>query len=586
MTGMGGYLLDAVLFLPVAGALMLMALPAREKGALRGFALAVSVTTFLLSLVVWRRFDPADAGFQLVTDVAWVESVGIRFHVALDGISLWLVLLTTFISPIAIASTFRAVDDRVKEFMAAFLVMESAMLGAFVARDLFLFFVFWEAMLIPMYLLIGVWGSQRRIYATVKFFLFTMAGSVLMLIAILYVYLKAGATSFEPEALHTAALSGGEQKWLFAAFALAFAIKVPMFPLHTWLPDAHTEAPTAGSVILAAVLLKLGTYGMLRFALPLFPAATVAFAPLFAVLSVVAILYGAFMALAQHDVKKLIAYSSVSHLGYVTLGLVMGTEASVQGALLQMVNHGLSTGALFLGVGVLYERRHTRLIAEYGGVAARMPVFATVFMLATLSSIGLPGLNGFVGEFLVLLGTYRSGEVAGAPWYAALGAAGVIFGAVYMLWTYQRVMFGPLKNPANKELEDLTPREVAYFLPLVAMMVVIGVYPKLLLDPMAPSVRAFVARYHDDRVTAAARAEVEDLAVPVTPGVGTAGPKRPAPPKGAAGTPAAPGAMHPAAPGMPRTAAPLRAPGAPVPGAAGAPPGVTTPAPATAGGLR
>ncbi|MBI2877627.1 MAG: NADH-quinone oxidoreductase subunit M, partial [Candidatus Tectomicrobia bacterium] len=402
-------------------------------------------------------------------------------------ISLFMVLLTTLLTAIAILSSWTAVTERVKEYMIFMLLLETGMLGVFVSLNVFLFYVFWEAMLIPMYFLIGIWGGPRRIYAAVKFFLYTMAGSLLMLVAILSLYFlnyrHTGQYEFDLPQLLQLPIAPELQFWLFLAFALSFAIKVPMFPFHTWLPDAHVEAPTAGSVILAGVLLKMGTYGFLRFCLPLFPQASLEFIPLISALAVIGIIYGALVAMVQQDIKSLVAYSSVSHLGFVMLGIFAFNLQGIEGGLLQMVNHGLSTGALFLIIGMIYERRHTRLIHEYGGLSRQIPVFGVFFMIATLSSIGLPGLNGFVGEFLVLVGVFKANVIA-----AVLAATGVILAAVYMLWMFQRVMFGPLTNPANRELRDLNEREVILLVPLVVGMLIIGIYPQVLLGKMEPSV--------------------------------------------------------------------------------------------------
>jgi NADH-quinone oxidoreductase subunit M len=406
-----------------------------------------------------------------------MPTLGISYHLGIDGISLLLVMLTTFLTPIALGSAWHAIEARVKEFVVTMLLLETGMIGVFVSLDLFLFYVFWEAMLIPMYLIIGVWGGPQRIYAAVKFVLYTLAGSLLMLIAILALYFQYGASTgtytFDfPVLSRFVVAPGTAQTLMFLAFALAFAIKVPLFPFHTWLPDAHVEAPTAGSVILAGVLLKMGTYGFLRFCLPLFPSASLAFAPWMVALSVIGILYGAWVSTVQPDLKKLVAYSSVSHLGFVMLGVFTFTAQGLIGGILQMVNHGLSTGALFLLVGMLYERRHTRLIADFGGLWGIIPAFSVMFLIVSLSSLGLPGLNGFVGEFLILLGAFQASRPA-----AVFATAGIIFAAVYMLWMYQRVAFGQVTNPENRRLTDLSPREWALVLPLVALIVWIGVYP-------------------------------------------------------------------------------------------------------------
>ncbi|HIA02176.1 MAG TPA: NADH-quinone oxidoreductase subunit M [Myxococcales bacterium] len=501
-------LLSLVTFLPAIGAVFVALTGKDNPRAARATGIFFSVLAFVVSLFVWRHFANV-AGFQLVDRMPWIDG-GIGYALGVDGISILLVMLTTFLTPLTLLSTNKAVTRRVREFIICILILETAMLGTLMSLDLFLFYVFWEAMLIPMYLLIGVWGGTNRIYATMKFFLYTMVGSVLMLVAIIYIYLK---TSPQSSALVDALqvqFSMSEQMWLFAAFALAFAIKVPLFPFHTWLPDAHTEAPTAGSVILAGVLLKMGTYGFLRFALPLFPEAAGASSSLIMGLAVVGILYGAFVAYAQEDVKKLVAYSSVSHLGFVMLGMFAMTQSAVEGSILQMVNHGISTGGLFLCVGILYERRHTRMIADYGGMAKQIPIFATFFLIVTLSSIGLPGTNGFVGEFLILAGTF--GEALGShldlglpfwelitSWrvlvtvFAVLATMGVIFAAVYMLSMYRRVMFGPITHEENKKVADLSGREIGYLTPLVILIFLIGLWPNIFLDKMHKSVDAFIS---------------------------------------------------------------------------------------------
>ena len=422
---------------------------------------------------------------QFKVQKSWIPELGISYQLGIDGISLWLVLLTTFLTPICVLAAWRSIEKGTSGFMISLLMLETGMLGVFCALDLFLFFVFWESMLIPMYLLIGVWGGKRRIYATVKFVLYTMAGSALMLVGILYLYFQ-NDNSFDLMTLYDKAGVLPHQRLLFLAFFIAFAIKVPLFPFHTWLPDAHVEAPTVGSVILAGVLLKMGTYGILRFCIPLFPEGTVAFTPLISKLAVISIIYGALVAMVQPDLKKLVAYSSVSHLGFVVLGLFALNSQGVQGGIIQMVNHGLSTGALFLLVGMIYERRHTRMIADFGGLAKCMPIFATIFLIVTLSSIGLPGLNGFVGEFMILLGSFISGAFSKV--HAVLAATGVILAAVYMLWMFQRVMFGKLDKPENQALKDLNLREVIVLLPILLFIVWIGVYPKPFLSRIEKSV--------------------------------------------------------------------------------------------------
>ncbi len=486
------HLLSLMTFLPILGLVAVLFIPRENEGLLKSFTLVVTLLTFVLSLpLAFDKVFKTSGAMQYTEFVHWI-SIGhyfqMNYNVGVDGISLWLVLLTTFIMPIAVLSTWHAVEKNVKGFMALMLLLETAMLGAFISLDLFLFYVFWEMMLIPMYFMIGIWGGGRRIYAAVKFFIYTAVGSLLMLVAIIYVYylaVNAGLAThgFSVADFYKLSIAPATQTWLFLAFALSFAIKVPMFPLHTWLPDAHTEAPTAGSVILAAIMLKMGTYGYVRFAIPMFPAATQQFLPYLALLSVIGIIYGALVAMMQQDVKKLVAYSSVSHLGFVMLGILALNMEGLEGGMIQMVNHGISTGALFLIVGFIYERRHTREISEFGGLAKQMPVFATIFMIITFSSIGLPGTNGFVGEFLALLGAFESQ----LRWFAVVATSGVIFAAVYMLWMFQRVMFGELKNPANQKLKDLSAREVILMLPLLLFVFWIGIYPNTFFSKMDPA---------------------------------------------------------------------------------------------------
>lgn len=545
--------LSIVTFAPLIGVFALMLMPREQDQALRTTALISTIGTFILSLGVLLLFNPQqpltpDAAFtfQMVEGpVEWIPLLGIKYALGVDGISLWLVMLTTFLMPIVILSTYSSVDKHVKEYMILLLVLETAMLGALVSLDVFLFYIFWEMMLIPMYFIIGVWGGDDRITAAVKFFIYTLVGSLLMLIAILYVYFKAGAQSgeysFMLADMMAVQLSHTEQIWLFLAFFLAFAIKVPLFPFHTWLPLAHVQAPTAGSVVLAGVMLKMGTYGLLRYAFPLFPDALKLFAPYIAILAVIGILYGAVVAMVQPDVKKIVAYSSVSHLGFCVLGLVAMTPQALQGGLFIMLAHGIATGGLFLAVGILYERRHTKKIAAFGGVSKSMPVFSALFMVIVMASVGLPGLNGFVGEFLTLIGTSRShflyfdkpiaaqkiadpetqklmwswesvqgafplrdldqaGPEITAFFLTAFATLGVIFAAAYLLWMWRRVMFGPLDKEENKNLSDLNARELAYMIPMVLMAIFMGVFPQFFLSRMEPSVFQFLS-YMDKNIT-------------------------------------------------------------------------------------
>jgi NADH-quinone oxidoreductase subunit M len=491
MTLFGIPILTLVIFSPLAGVLLLLFVDRERHGLARWIALVTSFAVFLISLPLYWAYEPGGAAFQFVERVPWIAAWGADYHLGLDGVSLFLVLLTTLLTFISILSAWTAVERHVREFMITLLLLEVGMNGVFLALDLFLFYVFWEAMLFPMYFLIGVWGSEQRLYAAIKFVIFTMSASVLMLVAILAMYYlnyrATGALTFNLLDWYGLRVGLPAQYWLFAAFALAFAVKVPMFPLHTWLPDAHVEAPTAGSVILAGVLLKMGTYGFFRFAMPLFPLATQAALPWLIGISVVGILYGALVCMVQPDMKKLVAYSSVSHLGFVMLGLFALNLPGVQGGMLQMLNHGISTGGLFLLVGMIYERRHTKTIAEFGGLIRVMPMYAAMFLIIVLSSIGLPSLNGFVGEYLILLGAFQDWPAA-----AVLSATGVIFAAVYLLWMYQRVFFGKITHEANRGLKDLPLREVAVLAPLIALIIWIGVYPKPFLDRMEPSVARFL----------------------------------------------------------------------------------------------
>ncbi len=483
-------LLSLITFIPLGGIFIILLIDKENKDLIRGVTLVTTLLNFIVSLPLFLGFKDTHE-MQFVEKYDWIPEFGVSYYMGIDGISMLLILLTTLTTAICALATWTAIEKHVKEFMACMLLLEVGMVGVFCALDFILFYVFWELMLIPMYFMIGVWGGQRRIYAAVKFFLFTMFGSVLMLVAIIWMYFHqyelTGEYTMEILKYHGMPIPLAAQTILFLAFFLAFAIKVPMFPFHTWLPDAHVEAPTAGSVILAGILLKMGTYGFLRFSLPIFPVATEQAVWWVSWLALIGIVYGALVAMVQDDIKKLVAYSSVSHLGFVMLGIFALNTEAIQGGILQMINHGISTGALFLAVGVLYERRHTRLISEYGGITSKMPVFAVIFMIVTLSSIGLPGMNGFVGEFLILLGTWKSNPV-----YAAIATTGVIWAAVYMLWMFQRVMFGKITNPANENLKDLNTREISYFAPLIALIFIIGVYPAPFLKKMEPSVKHLV----------------------------------------------------------------------------------------------
>jgi NADH-quinone oxidoreductase subunit M len=489
--------LTLVTFFPLVGVLVLLFLREEQKELARWVALVTSLVTFVISLAVLAQFQAVNPDLQLVIKRSWIQVAGwdISYHLGVDGLSILLLLLTTFLTPISILSTWTAVEERVKEFMLFFLLLEVGMVGVFLALDLFLFYIFWEFTLVPMYFLIGIWGGPRRMYAAVKFFLYTMAGSILMLLAILWLGIRGGTFSL-PELIAQGNIPPDIQLWLFLAFAAAFAIKVPMWPLHSWLPDAHVEAPTAGSVILAGVLLKMGTYGFLRFNLSLFPAAAVRLAPWMALLAVIGIVYGAAVSYAQKDVKKLVAYSSVSHLGFVMLGLFALNPQGVQGGILQMINHGLSTGALFLIVGMIYERRHTRDMDAFGGLWKVMPVYGALTLIVTLSSMGLPGLNGFVGEFTILLGAWEAGQtggVLGSYWYAGFAASGVILAAIYMLLMFQKLFLGAVDKEENRSLKDLNWREVVTLVPLIVFIFWIGLYPKPFFSLMAPAVAKLLA---------------------------------------------------------------------------------------------
>jgi NADH-quinone oxidoreductase subunit M len=484
--GASNYLLSLLLLLPLLGAVVIALSPRANVGLQKTLGMAFSLATFALSLLLVTGFQPV-AEMQFVERYDWIPAFGISFHLGVDGLSLWLVILTTFLTPVALLGSWSSIEQRVKEFNVFMLLLEVGMLGVFFALDLFVFYIFWEAMLIPMYFLIGIWGHGRRIYAAVKFFLYTMAGSVLMLVAFLVLYKETGAVGFGLAELLRRPVDPALQFWLFLAFALAFAIKVPMFPFHTWLPDAHVEAPTAGSVILAGVLLKMGGYGFLRLAMPLFPQAAMEMAPWIALLAVIGIVYGALVSLVQPDMKKLVAYSSVSHLGFVMLGVAAFSTTSVTGAVYQMLNHGISTGALFLMVGMLYDRRHTRDIAEFGGLKTVMPWFSALFLMVGLSSIAVPGFNGFVGEFLILVGSWRA-----FPGMVIVASLGVILAAAYVLWMIQRVLYGEVTNPKNEKLADLSPRELVVLLPLVFLAVYMGLFSPQFTRTIEPSVAALV----------------------------------------------------------------------------------------------
>ncbi|HUI65005.1 MAG TPA: NADH-quinone oxidoreductase subunit M [Bacteroidota bacterium] len=499
------HLLSLILLIPLAGALLVMMLGAQAARTIKTVGILSSLCAFAVSVWVFVAFDGSRGDMQFVENIPWISAINASYHVGIDGISLLLVVLTTFLTPVALLASWESITTRLKGYVVCMLLLEVGTLGVFMALDMILFYVFWEFMLIPMYFIIGIWGGHDRIYAAIKFFLYTMVGSLLMLVAIIWLGAYAAGLpggSFTTDLLRLQAIAPGIptgiSTWMFLAFTLSFAIKVPIFPLHTWLPDAHVQAPTAGSVILAGVLLKMGTYGLVRFCIPLFPYATFTFLPYLAGLGIIGIIYGALVSMVQPDLKKLVAYSSVSHLGFVVLGIFALSEEGLQGSVIQMINHGLSTGALFLLVGMIYDRRHTRMIKDFGGLASQMPMYATVFMIVMLSSIGLPGLNGFVGEFLILLGAFRSSFLA-TPAYAIVAASGVILAAVYLLWSYQRIFFGKNDKPENQTLKDLSPREWAVVLPVLLFIVWIGVYPTSFLGKSAASVRDLVHRIEQTR---------------------------------------------------------------------------------------
>jgi len=498
-------LLLTTLFLPILGAFLLLFMSKDNVSALKNTTLGISLVTFLVSLGLYMSFDSLNPNFQSVIDIPWIQSYDIGFRIGLDGMSMLMVLLTTFITPIAILCSFDSIKQKQKGYYIMVLLLQFGMTGVFIALDLFLFYIFWEIILIPMYFIIGIWGGKDRIYAAVKFFLFTVVGSLFMLVAIIWLGQYVGGEIINNSVGFTSNLLAIKdvakdipfdiQKWMFLAFALSFMIKVPLFPFHTWLPDAHTEAPTPGSVILAGVLLKMGTYGLIRFNLELFPEASFYFADVISVLAVIGIIYGAVVAMIQTDIKRLVAYTSVSHLGFVVLGIFSMTEEGVQGAIIQMVNHGLATGMLFLLIGMIYERRHTRLIVDYGGIARVMPAYATFFTIAMLASIGLPGLNGFVGEFLTLVGAFTS-PVLDNIYYSVFAATGVIFAAVYLLWMYQRVFYGVITHEENRKLKDINSREWAMLVPMVVFIVWMGVYPKPFLEISAKSTQQLVEKVY------------------------------------------------------------------------------------------
>ena len=490
-------LLSLILFTPLAGAIALLFVSKQNEALIRWVANVTVAIGFLVSLPLWFWYDGQNPEWQFVEQASWIPSIGAQYLLGVDGFSVLLILLATLMGVIAVLSSWNAIQMRVKEYYIFLLILQTGMIGAFVALDFLLFFLFWEVMLVPMYFLIGIWGSDNRLYSAIKFFLFTLVGSVIMLLGILAVYFYhhsvTGVYTFDITQFHELNIPYEIQWWIFLAFFLGFAVKVPMFPFHTWLPDAHTDAPTAGSVILAAVLLKMGTYGFIRFSLPILPEATHAFVPFVVLLSIIGIVYGALIAMAQRDWKRLVAYSSVSHMGMVMLGMFALTPVGITGSIVQQLNHGISTGALFLLVGVVYERRHTRLISEYGGLSNVMPVYAAIFLVMTMSSIGLPALNGFIGEVLILQGIF----VVNKMW-AFFAASGIVLGAAYMLWLYQRTMFGTVDNPKNENLPDLSLREFATFVPLLLLAVWIGLYPKPFLDRLETSVDRVMMRVNAD----------------------------------------------------------------------------------------
>ncbi|MBS1874599.1 MAG: NADH-quinone oxidoreductase subunit M [Acidobacteria bacterium] len=519
---MQGHLLSWILFTPLIGMILLLFIPKNNKNLIRIWANVAAFIGFLVSIPLWTGWDLSKSGYQLVEAAEWIPSIGASYKIGVDGVSMLLIMLTTLMGLVSILCSWSAIEDRVKEYYAMFLLLQVGMLGVFMSLDFFLFYVFWELVLIPMYFIIAIWGGERKLYASIKFFLYTAAGSVLMLLGILVLYFQHqhqfGYYTFDIERLMSLNLDLGVQRWVFWALFLGFAVKVPMFPFHTWLPDAHTEAPTAGSVILAGVLLKMGTYGFIRFSMPLLPKAAIdpQIVNILVILSLIGIIYGALVSLMQKDWKKLVAYSSVSHLGFCTLGIFAMTPAGLSGSVIQQINHGLSTGMLFLVVGVIYERRHTRLISEYGGLAKVMPNYAVVFAIAMLSSAGLPMLNGFIGEFTILAGTFEANKV-----WAACASSGVILAAAYLLWLYQRTMLGQVTNPKNENLKDLNFREWAIFIPMIALCFWIGLYPKPLFDildkPVAQLVQRVKPEYYQQKKATETHAAAEQTPVPVQP---------------------------------------------------------------------
>ncbi len=508
-------ILSLIIYFPVLGAIFVAFIKNQGKESTNLIwksGLIISLIEFLISLPVLFGFKKGVAGMQFEEFTPWIDSLGITYHIGIDGISIWLVMLTTFFVPICILCSFTYIQSKIKEYVVSFLLIETAMIGTFLALDLVVFYVFWELMLIPMFLLIGIWGGERRIYSAIKFFIFTFAGSIFMLVAIIFLYfyhLKVtGVASTNLFDYYGLNIPVSAQFWLCTAFFLAFAIKVPMFPVHTWLPDAHVEAPTAGSVVLASILLKMGTYGFIRFGIPIFPYAAHQYIPVIATLGVFAIIYAALVSWVQPDIKKLVAYSSVSHMGYVMIGLFALNIQGIEGGIYQMLNHGLSTGALFLLVGMIYERRHTRLMEEFGGIAKIMPVYATFLMIATLASVAVPGTNGFVGEFLILFGAFKS-----YPVFGIIGASGALFGVIYMLWMYQRVMFGPIDKEVNEKIPDLNFREIATMMPIAVLILVMGIFPGLFLRNMDASVERFVQEYHQRYEMYKAQVNGEDTSI-------------------------------------------------------------------------